>query len=75
MDHWISANTPNPAKYPKQMVLVVASDGYSYLVPFVEAHDHVLLDTFDKGAMKTIAATPPTSRKVATAGRVKRRAS
>ena len=36
---------PNPAKYPKQKVLVVASDGYACLVPFVEAHDHVFLKT------------------------------
>ena len=36
---------PNPAKYPKQKVLIVASDGYAYLVPFVEAHDHVFLKT------------------------------
>jgi uncharacterized DUF497 family protein len=36
---------PNPAKYPKQKVLVVRSDGYAYLVPFVEARDHVFLKT------------------------------
>jgi hypothetical protein len=27
---------PNSAKYPNQRVLVVASEGYAYLVPFVE---------------------------------------
>lgn len=36
---------PNPAKYPKQRVLVVASSGYAYLVPFVEEDDHFFLKT------------------------------
>jgi hypothetical protein len=36
---------PNPAKYPKQKVLVVASDGYAYLVPFIEEEDHFFLKT------------------------------
>jgi hypothetical protein len=36
---------PNPAKYPKQKILVVASDGYAYLVPFVEQDDHFFLKT------------------------------
>ena len=36
---------PNPAKYPNQRVLVVASDGYAYLVPFVEEEDHFFLKT------------------------------
>ena len=36
---------PNPAKYPNQKVLVVASDGYAYLVPFVEEEDHFFLKT------------------------------
>jgi hypothetical protein len=36
---------PNPAKYPNQKVLVVASDGYAYLVPFVEEQDHYFLKT------------------------------
>ena len=27
---------PNPEKYPRQRVLVVACDSYAYLVPFVE---------------------------------------
>ena len=36
---------PHPAKYPKQRVLVVASDGYAYLVPFVEEADHFFLKT------------------------------
>jgi hypothetical protein len=34
---------PNPTKYPNQKVLVVASDGYAYLVPFVEQEDHFFL--------------------------------
>jgi uncharacterized DUF497 family protein len=36
---------PNPARYPNQKVLVVASDGYAYLVPFVEEEDHFFLKT------------------------------
>ena len=36
---------PNKAKYPHQKVLVVASDGYAYLVPFVEEEDHFFLKT------------------------------
>lgn len=36
---------PRPARYPNQKVLVVASDGYVYLVPFVEQEDHFFLKT------------------------------
>jgi hypothetical protein len=36
---------PNPGRYPHQRVLVVASDGYAYLVPFVEEDDHYFLKT------------------------------
>ena len=36
---------PNQTKYPKQRVLVVASDGCAYLVPFVEEKDHFFLKT------------------------------
>ena len=36
---------PNPGKYPNQKVLVVACDGYAYLVPFVEQEDHFFLKT------------------------------
>lgn len=36
---------PNKLKYPHQKVLVVASDGYAYLVPFVEEADHYFLKT------------------------------
>ncbi len=36
---------PNPAKYPNQKILVVATDGYAYLVPFVEQVDHYFLKT------------------------------
>jgi len=36
---------PNPTKYPNQRVLVVACDGYAYLVPFVEEEDHFFLKT------------------------------
>ncbi|MEI7466088.1 MAG: hypothetical protein WCJ87_12140 [Burkholderiales bacterium] len=36
---------PNPSKYPSQRVLLVACDGYAYLVPFVEEDDHFFLKT------------------------------
>jgi hypothetical protein len=36
---------PNLAKYLNQKMLVVASDGYAYLVPFVEEDDHFFLKT------------------------------
>ena len=36
---------PTLAKYPNQKMLVVASDGYAYLVPFVEEDDHFFLKT------------------------------
>ena len=36
---------PNPGKYPNQKVLVVACDGYVYLVPLVEQEDHFFLKT------------------------------
>jgi len=36
---------PNPAKYPNQRILVVSTDGYVYLIPFVEEPDHYFLKT------------------------------
>ena len=36
---------PNQVKYPRQRVLVVAYDGYAYLVPFVEEEDYFFLKT------------------------------
>lgn len=36
---------PNPAKYPRQKVMVVEVAGYAYLVPFVEEVDHFFLKT------------------------------
>lgn len=33
---------PNQAKYPRQRILVVATDNYVYLVPFVEEEDFFL---------------------------------
>lgn len=36
---------PNTEKYPGQRVLVVSSNGYAYLVPFVEEADHYFLKT------------------------------
>ena len=36
---------PNPAKYPRQRVLVVTADNYAYLVPFIEEEDYFFLKT------------------------------
>ena len=36
---------PNPTRYPRQKVLVVVSDAYAYLVPFVEEEDYFFLKT------------------------------
>lgn len=36
---------PNRGKYPNQLVLVVALDGYVHLVPFVEERDYYFLKT------------------------------
>jgi uncharacterized DUF497 family protein len=36
---------PNPAKYPRQRILVVALDDYVLLVPFVEEEDYFFLKT------------------------------
>jgi uncharacterized DUF497 family protein len=36
---------PNPDKYPRQRVLVVALDGYAYLIPFVEESSFYFLKT------------------------------
>ena len=36
---------PNSEKYPNQSVLVVALDGYVYLVPYVEESDYYFLKT------------------------------
>jgi hypothetical protein len=36
---------PNPERYPHQFILVVALDGYAYLVPYVEEPDYYFLKT------------------------------
>ncbi|MBP6676790.1 MAG: hypothetical protein KA185_16015 [Vitreoscilla sp.] len=36
---------PNPVKYPRQKVLVVAAEQYVFLVPFVEEEDYYFLKT------------------------------
>ncbi|MCY7307953.1 MAG: BrnT family toxin [Rhodoferax sp.] len=36
---------PNPAKYPRQKLMVVEVAGYAYLVPFIEEVDHYFLKT------------------------------
>ncbi len=36
---------PNPEKYPRQRIFVVAADNYAYLVPFVEEEDYFFLKT------------------------------
>jgi hypothetical protein len=35
----------NKRKFPRQRILVVALDGYAYLVPFVEAEEYLFLKT------------------------------
>lgn len=35
----------HPRKYPAQRIMVVAWDGYAYLVPYIEATDHYFLKT------------------------------
>ena len=36
---------PNPAKYPRQKIMIVGIDGYAYLVPFIEEIDYLFLKT------------------------------
>lgn len=36
---------PNPTRYPRQRVMVVAWDGYAYLVPYVEEDEYFFLKT------------------------------
>lgn len=36
---------PNPRRYPRQNVFVVAVEGYAYLVPFVEEEEYYFLKT------------------------------
>lgn len=36
---------PNQARYLRQRILIVAYDGYAYLVPFVEEEEHFFLKT------------------------------
>lgn len=36
---------PNSEKYPNQTVLVVAFDGYAYLVPYIEETEYFFLKT------------------------------
>jgi uncharacterized DUF497 family protein len=36
---------PNPAKYPRQRILVVAADNYVYLLPFIDEPDYFFLKT------------------------------
>lgn len=36
---------PNRERYPQQRILVVRCDDYAFLVPYVEAEDHLFLKT------------------------------
>ena len=38
-------NHPNPKRYPKQHIFVLALAGYVYLVPYVDEESHVFLKT------------------------------
>ena len=39
---------PNPGKYPRQRILVVAADNYVYLVPYIDEQDYFFLKTILK---------------------------
>lgn len=49
---------PNQARYPGQHILVVLISGYAYLVPCVEAGDHLFLKTIIPSRKATIAYRP-----------------
>ena len=36
---------PNPARYPNQKIMVIAMDGYAFLVPFVQEEGRYFLKT------------------------------
>lgn len=36
---------PNQQRYPNQMILVLAINGYAYLVPYMESEDTIFLKT------------------------------
>lgn len=36
---------PNPARYPRQRIMVVAAGNYAYLLPFIEEPQHYFLKT------------------------------
>ena len=36
---------PNPGKYPRQRILVVAADNYVYLAPFIDEPEYFFLKT------------------------------
>jgi uncharacterized DUF497 family protein len=36
---------PNGEKYPRQKIMIVAIDGYAYLVPYVDEVDYLFLKT------------------------------
>jgi len=36
---------PNPARYPRQRIMVVRIDDYAFLIPFVEDDNHIFLKT------------------------------
>ena len=40
-----TVNHPNPDKYPRQKVMVVAIENYAYLVPYVDEDDYYFLKT------------------------------
>ena len=40
-----TVNHPNPEKYPRQKVMIVAIENYVYLVPYVDEDDYYFLKT------------------------------
>ncbi len=53
---------PNAGKYPNQLVLIVALEGYVYLVPFVEESDYYFLKTVIPSRKATRNYLPRSSR-------------
>ncbi len=53
---------PNAGKYPNQLVLIVALEGYLYLVPFVEESDYYFLKTVIPSRKATRNYLPRSSR-------------
>lgn len=38
-------NHPNPKKYPRQKILIIETDGYAYLIPYIEDKQKIFFKT------------------------------